>query len=244
MLVMMQFWCSDCWSLVLYSQGYDSCDAFSGALETIPKPSQPPFLPSFLAQPLEMGSGLYHVSSWSSTLSWILSFKKSFCVHNSLGKTFVKKVKPTKLPIMLKLSTSVRHNEIILKWSTMSNTTWSCSSDQKNVQHEKHLLLHSSTASHKQTRLLPERARVWWVFFFSPAEFFPGSPAWLVISRNGYLRNRCNFFPSDSFCRKESRQRQSSDLLSCISAAEWVLLRLLDGVFGDGWGLGLKRIGP
>jgi hypothetical protein len=67
-------------------------------------------------------------------LSWILSFKKSFCVHNCLGKTFVNKVKPTKLQIMLKLSTSVRHNKIMLKWSTMSNTRWSCSSDQNNVK--------------------------------------------------------------------------------------------------------------
>lgn len=170
MLVMMQFWCSDCWSLVLYSQGNDSYDAFSGALGTIPKPSQPPFLPSFLAQLLEMGSGLYHVSSLSSTLSfypnsislstWILSFKKSFCVHNSLGKTSVKEVKPTKLQIMLKLSTSVRHNKIMLKWSTMSNTREAPAPSQ----------LYSLSQTNQI--VAREIARVWWGFYFLPQNFF------------------------------------------------------------------------
>jgi hypothetical protein len=56
-------------------------------------------------------------------LSWILSFKKSFCVHNSLGKTFVKKVKSTKLQIMLKLSTSVRHKRSTCSFTALQPLT-------------------------------------------------------------------------------------------------------------------------
>lgn len=172
MLVMMQFWCSDCWSLVLYSQGNDSYDAFSGALGTIPKPSQPATLPSFLSCSA-FGDGFWLVPCLKfefhfvflskfhiPLLSWILSFKKSFCVHNSLGKTFVKKEKSTKLQIMLKLSTSVRHNKIMLKWSTMSNTREAPAPSQ----------LYSLSQTNQI--VAREIARVWWGFFFLPQNFF------------------------------------------------------------------------
>ncbi len=172
MLVMMQFWCSDCWSLVLYSQGNDSYDAFSGALGTIPKPSQPPFLPSFLAQLLEMGSGLYHVSSLSSTLSFYpnsisLSWLEFFLSRSHFVFTIL-------LAKHLWKKWSQQSCRSCSSYQQVSDTTRSCSSDQQCQTQEKHLLLHSTTASHKQTRLLPERLLEYGGVFFFSRRIFSG----------------------------------------------------------------------
>lgn len=129
MLVMMQFWCSDCWSLVLYSQGDDSCDAFSGALGTIPKPSQPPFLPSFLAQLLEMGSGLYHVSSLSSTLSFYPNSISLSCLEFFLSRSHF--VFTILLAKKLWKKGSQQSCRSCSSYQQVSDTTRSCSSDQQ-----------------------------------------------------------------------------------------------------------------
>ncbi len=184
MLVMMQFWCSDCWSLVLYSQGNDSYDAFSGALGTIPKPSQPPFLPSFLAQLLEMGSGLYHVSSLNSTLSFYPNSISHSCLEFFLSRSHF--VFTILLAKHLWKKWSQQSCRSCSSYQQVSDTTRSCSSDQqcqtqddhaqviKKMSNTREAPAPSQLYSLSQTNQIVAReiARVWWGFFFLRQNFF------------------------------------------------------------------------